>query len=217
MDPTKHLVPDLGCDIYNRGSFGRGCELDKALPPSGWPPASVGYGGGQLTPTVVTTYRPQYGVPPPPESLTPYGPRYGPPPPPPVQLFPTTISPPPEQLFPTTISSPPVQLFPTTISPPPSSSTDFPPKNFPTAGPPTLPYAPPTRPTGTYAPSLPPTTFFQYPGGEYTPVSVRPSQGGVFKDLFDPPEGQTPAQRPTVFYGLGKNRKWCIFGSQQTI
>lgn len=170
MDPTKHLVPDPGCDIYNRGSYGRGCELDKVLPPSGWPPVSVGHG---LTPTVITTYRPPYDVPLLPPQPSSYGPspRYGPPP------------------------SPPVQLFPTTPSPP---SSESPPKYFPSV--------PPTRPTGTYVPSLPPTTFFQNPGGEYTPVSVRPP-GGVFKDLFDPPPtiGQVPVQWPKFGFG-GKSK-----------
>ncbi|XP_050426859.1 uncharacterized protein LOC126837103 [Adelges cooleyi] len=76
MDPTKHFIEDAGCDIYNRGSFGRGCELDKTLPGL-WPTSS---------PPILTTYRPTYGqLPPqgPPQFVPGYGPPldsgYGPP------------------------------------------------------------------------------------------------------------------------------------------
>jgi len=199
MDPVKHFIEDSNCDVYNRGSYGRGCELDKVLPHSGWPLVP----GQELTPTVLTTYRPQYGVPPP---LTPslYSPKYGPPPSPPLQFFPIVPS---ESPSPSPTPSPPLppslppQYFPppTTLSPP-SGYYPVTPTIFHTT----------TRPTGTYVPSMPPTTFFQMPG-EYTPVSVRPINresgvpGGVYNDLFNL-YGQNPTQVPTV-YGVSKKCK----------
>ncbi|XP_015363152.1 PREDICTED: uncharacterized protein LOC107161309 isoform X1 [Diuraphis noxia] len=225
MDPVKHFVQDSGCDVYNRGSYGRGCELDKVLPQSGWPLVP----GQDLTPTVLTTYRPQYGVPPP---LTPslYGPKYGPPSSPPLQFFPIVPS---ESPSPTPSPSPPPPL-PSPSPPPqppqyypvgPHSSPSPPPQYFPppsTLSPPSgyYPVTPtvfniPTRPTGTYVPSMPPTTFFQIPG-EYTPVSVRPTNrlpgvpGGVYNDLFNP-YGQNPTQVPTV-YGMAKKLCYINFG-----
>lgn len=182
IDPVKHFVRDPDCDIYNRGSYGRGCELDK--PSFGWPTVP----GQDQTPTVLTTYRPQYDVPFP--SL--YGSKYGPP------------------------QSPPLQFFPTTV-PPPESPQYFPvgPSSIPSPSPPPLPVLYPVTPTvfrtstkstGTYVPSHPPTTFFQIPG-EYTPVSIRPfdRQPDVFPDSFDP-YGVRPTQTPTI-YGAKKKRK----------
>lgn len=29
MDPRKHFVPDTGCELYHRASYGHGCELDQ--------------------------------------------------------------------------------------------------------------------------------------------------------------------------------------------
>jgi len=220
MDPVKHFVEDSGCDVYNRGSYGRGCELDKVLPQSGWPLVP----GQDITPTVLTTYRPQYGVPPP---LTPslYGPKYGPPSSPPLQFFPILPS---ESPSPTPSPSPPPSLPPPSATPlppqyypvDPHSSPSPPPRYFPppsTQSPPTgyYPVTPnvfniPTRPTGTYVPSMPPTTFYHIPG-EYTPVSVRPSNrlpgvpGGVYNDFFNL-YGQKSPQVPTV-YGMAKKRK----------
>lgn len=189
MDPNKHFVKDLDCDIYNRGSYGRGCELDKVLPSLEWPTIPR----KDLTPTVHTTYRPDYGVPPP---LAPspsfYGPRYGPPSTYPLQFFPTeepSVSQLPQYIpvrFPSTLS-PPINSYPVT------------PTSFDTS----------TRPTGTYVPSLPPTTFFHIPE-EYTPVLVKPLnrdsvQEGLFKDLFDP-YGLNPTTGPSL-YGTGKKCK----------
>lgn len=183
MDPAKHFVVDSGCDIYNRGSYGRGCELDQVLPTSGWPPVTQ-------TPTVLTTYRPDYGVPPP---LSPspslYGPKYGP----------TTFT--------------PLQFFPVTPSSSPWSSS-IPPRYYPVR-PPSSTYYPETStrpPTGVYVPSQPPTIFFQIPG-EYTPVSITPInresglQDGTFNDLFGPYTGGgglNPTQAP--FHGTAKKR-----------
>lgn len=115
MDPNKHFVPDSGCDVYNRGSYGRGCELDKVLPTSGgWPPVP----GQGFTPTVLTTYRPQYGVPPPlSPSPSPYGPRYGPPPSPPVQLFPSVSSESPPKFFPVTPTTRPKGAYVPSLPP----------------------------------------------------------------------------------------------------
>lgn len=189
MDPTKHFVTDLDCDIYNRGSYGRGCELDKVLPSSRWPIIP----DKELTPTVLTTYRPEYGVPP---SLASgpslYGPRYGPPSTHPLQFFPTEEPP----------LVPPPQYSP--VGPP---STPFPPSM-------SYPVTPPffdtsTKRTGTYVPSAPPTTFIHIPG-EYTPVSAKPlnrdsGPDGVFKDLFDP-YGLNPTNVPTL-YGTGNQCK----------
>lgn len=219
MDQNKHFIEDSGCDIYNRGSYGRGCELDKVLPSPGWPTAqpSPGWPTGQplpswptvqtnpgwpsvpgqdLTPTVLTTYRPQYGVPPPlSPSPSPNGPKYGPPPSPPLQFFPITPSPSPQPYFP--------------IGPP---STPTPPSNYYPVTPTIFDTS--TKSTGTYVPSLPPTTYFQFPG-EYTPISVRPinresTPGSVFKDFFDPNRyGQNPTQVPT-FYGVTKKCKKII-------
>uniref|UniRef100_A0A2S2R1U8 Apple domain-containing protein n=1 Tax=Sipha flava TaxID=143950 RepID=A0A2S2R1U8_9HEMI len=244
MDPTKHFVDDSSCDVYNRGSFGRGCELDKIPPSSGWPlvpgqdkiPPSSGWPlvpGQDLTPTVLTTYRPQYGVPPP---LSPgpslYGPKYGPPPSPPVNFYPSgSPSPsPPVQPYPNGLppSMPPVKFYPSgpTPSPLPSPSpSPLPPQYFPTAPPPTL--QPPTiyipvkptvfidtstRPTGTFVPSQPPTTFFHIPG-EYTPVSAKPVNrdpipGGGFY-----PYGKHPNQIPTVYGTTGKKMCYINFGN----
>lgn len=190
MDPTKHFVADTDCDIYNRGSYGRGCELDRALPPSGWPTVP----GQEPTPAVHTTYRPEYGVPPPLASgPSQYGPRYGPPSTHPLQFFPTEqpLLPPPP---------PPPRYFP--VGPP---STPSPPTTSYYPVTPTY-YDVSTKRTGTYVPSAPPTTFIHVPG-EYTPVSVNPlnrvsGPGGVFKDLFDP-YGLNPANGPTL-YGTGK-------------
>ncbi|VVC46129.1 PAN/Apple domain [Cinara cedri] len=209
MDPNKHFVQDTECDIFNRGSYGRGCELDKTHFPTGpWPTGP----GQDLTPTVHTTYRPQYGVPPP-LSPTPsgYGPKYGPPPSPPLQFFPVipsgspipppspSPSPPSSQYFPvrpiTPTPSPPTQYFPVT------------PTTFVTS----------TRRTGTYVPSLPPTTFYPIQG-EYTPAGVKPSNRnpdpGVFKDSFNP-YGQNPTRGPILYGPYGPPKKLCYinFGS----
>ncbi|KAF0725765.1 Uncharacterized protein FWK35_00031101, partial [Aphis craccivora] len=234
MDPVKHFVEDSNCDVYNRGSYGRGCELDKVLPHSGWPLVP----GQELTPTVLTTYRPQYGVPPP---LTPslYSPKYGPPPSPPLQFFPIVPSESPSPTptpSPSPPPSPPPQYYPvsphSSPSPPPQyypigphSSPSLPPQYFPpptTLSPPSgyYPVTPTifhttTRPTGTYVPSMPPTTFFQMPG-EYTPVSARPINresgvpGGVYNDLFNL-YGQNPTKVPTV-YGVSKKLCYINFG-----
>lgn len=250
MDPTKHFIEDSGVDVYNRGSFGRGCELDKGPPPAGLPPVP----GQDLRPTVVTTYRPPNGgAPPTTPSL--YGPNYGTPP---LQFYPTVApqSPIPPQYYPVSptptplvpkyypVSPPSTPLTPKyyPVGPPPTPLT---PKYYPVGQPPTLlppkyyPIIPPstlapppkyypvtptvfdtsTRPTGTYVPSLPPTTFFQLPG-EYNPSSVRPLNrdpvpGVVFKDLYFPygqypygqfPYGQYPTEVPTI-YGTGNKGK----------
>lgn len=213
MDPTKHFVEDASCDVYNRGSYGRGCELDEVRPQAGWPPPGTGLQG--LTPTVLTTYRPDYGVPPPLSSaFSPYGPKYGPTASPPLQFFPVTPSSSPPKYFPTATPSPPPppQFYP--VGPPPSPSP--PPVQFPGG----VPFDTSTRPTGTYVPSQPPTTFFQIPG-EYTPVSARPvdrapvpppAGGTGFKDSFDPYGIQNPGQGPLV-YGPPKKRETYTFCS----
>lgn len=230
MDPNKHFVQDTECDIFNRGSYGRGCELDKGdFPTKMWPSAP----GQDLTPNIHTTYRPQYGVPPP---LSPnpsiYGPKYGPPPSPPLQFFPVTPSPSPSPpYFPvrpiTATPLPPTQHYPVTPNQyyPVTPSQNYPVKPIqhypvtpiqhypvtPTQNYPVTPttFITPTRRTGTYVPSFPPTTFYQIPGG-YTPVSVKPSNRdstpGVFKDLFNP-YGQNPTQVPTLYGPYGPAKK----------
>lgn len=182
MDPVKHLVRDADLDVYNRGSYGRGCELDRGRPSSGWPTVAP-----DQDQTPLTTYRPPYDVPPP-LATSPYGP-------PPLQYFPT-VSP---------SDSPPLYV---PIRPP--STTSTPSTVFRTPPPP----PPPTKSTGSYTPSLPPTTFFRTPA-EYTPVSIGPpsttnrqhSGAGVFNDVFADPA--IPTRTPTV-YGTASTRKGII-------
>lgn len=186
MDPNRHFVRDAECDIFNRGSYGRGCELDTGpFADRPWPPAP----GRDLTPAVHTTYRPQYGVPPPlPPSQSGYGPKYGPPASPPLQFFPVTPSGPPPSPSP-----PPSQYFPVVRPTLVTPSQYFPvtPSTFVSS----------TKRTGIYVPSLPPTTFYQTPV-EYTPAGVEPSNRspapGGFDDLFDP-YGQNPTRVPTLY------------------
>lgn len=186
MDPVKHLIQDNECDIYNRGSFGRGCEFNKGLPEL-WPPTFINQ---NVPPTILTTYSPPYQ---PPVITTTYRPAYGLIPP----LNPSQFNP--------------------SYGPPPSS--DYGPPNYPIA--PTVPttYSPitpptidtSTKPTGTYVPSMPPTTFFHIPG-EYTPVFSQPRDR--VPTLGVPNGGGNPyGQNPQVpqFYGPVKKSNYDRF------
>jgi hypothetical protein len=50
MDPRKHFVDDGSCELYHRGSYGHGCEIDR-WPHAGNPPFTPAVNRNNWTPT----------------------------------------------------------------------------------------------------------------------------------------------------------------------
>lgn len=194
MDPRKHFVEDPGCELYHRGSYGHGCELDKV--PLGRTPlygggASLGGGGGSLgggggyglnSPTYIPPAPSSTFLPPVPTRPTFYPPLDNLPPKPTSYLPPT-----PSYEKPTPSYAPPISSYPAPRVPPP-----------PPLPPPIYPPAPPARPQG--RPNVVPIPPVYGPGGtnaylppnDYNHPSLRPP----------PPRATDRSEYILIFYNL---------------